>query len=112
MKKQLVDIFKRDDCPIFFPADNDAERLAEYICSNLQNNEVVTNNWIFCGDKNADRLPKNCDQVLVTRYNSKLKFSIVEIDSYNGYGGWINDKNYYKDVWIVMAWQPLPKPII
>ena len=56
-----------------------------------------------------DRLPDNDDRVLVCYYNSKLKFNITYIDSYNGYDKWENfDRWYDKKVWKVTHWQPLP----
>ena len=107
MKDKLITLFKSDKCPVFFSHPDNIESLAEYICNNLS-----TNSWVFCGDKCVDRMPKNCNQVLVTRYNSKLQYSSVMIDSYNGYGEWDEDRNYNQDIWTVMAWQPLPNPII
>ena len=56
-----------------------------------------------------ERLPDNGNAVLVNRYNKSLKFSVVNIDNYQGYGKWW-DKDYNGEVWTITHWMPLPEP--
>lgn len=63
--------------------------------------------WILC----SKQLPKDASEVLITRYNTELKFCIIEIDCYYGYGKWANDDNYNMKIWKVTAWKPLPEPL-
>lgn len=62
--------------------------------------------WIMC----SKQLPKDASKVLITRYNTELKFRIIEIDCYDGYGKWGNDDNFNMKIWKVTAWKPLPEP--
>ena len=57
-----------------------------------------------------DRLPENSDEVLVCRYNSELNFHSVGVDSYNGYGKWLDFSAHYSErVWTLTHWMPLPE---
>ena len=55
-----------------------------------------------------ERLPDNGNAVLVNRYNKRLKFSVANIDNYQGYGKWW-DKDYDGTVWTITHWMPLPE---
>jgi hypothetical protein len=63
--------------------------------------------WI----KVSERLPEDCQEVLVCAYNSKLKFHNIKLDCYNGYGKWQDlDSSYDTTIWEITHWQPLPPP--
>lgn len=58
-----------------------------------------------------ERLPMNNDAVLACYYNSKLRFSVVHIDRYDGYGRWEElQRDYDTNVWKITHWMPLPEP--
>lgn len=108
MKDKLIELFMSDKCPVFFTSSESKRTLAEYICNNLANDNLI-DNWIYCDDRCVDNFPKDCSQVLVKRHNSELGFDSVMMDSYDGYGKWNEDENHNPRIWKVIAWQPLPK---